>query len=237
MSAIPRRIIASLAGAGCAIVIGATAASAHIHVIPDTTASGADAQLTFRVPSEEPSARTTRVVLSLPQDRPLPSVAVKPVPGWTVSVTEGLLPKPVTVDGTTLTKAPRTITWTASAAAALGPDQYQDFSLAVAPLPSPGELVFPVTQTYSDGTVVRWDQPSPAGRPEPEHPAPEFVVTATAPDPATPAETQTHRTPTPDTSGTADPVARWLAAAALVVAVLGLAGAALGRRRPGAGAA
>lgn len=237
MSAIPHRIIASLAGAGCAIVIGATAASAHVHVIPDTTASGADAQLTFRVPSEEASARTTRVVLSMPQDRPLPSVAVKPVPGWTVSVTEGLLPKPVTVDGTTLTKAPRTITWTASAGAALGPHEYQDFALAVAPLPSPGELVFPVTQTYSDGTVVRWDQPSPAGKPEPEHPAPQFVVTAAAPDPATAAGTQTHGTTTPSTSAAADPVARWLSSAALVVAAFGLAVAALGRRRSGVGAA
>ncbi|HEV7172838.1 YcnI family protein [Pedococcus sp.] len=226
MSAIPRRVITSLSGTAVALVLAATAASAHVHVIPDTTASGADAQLTFRVPSEEPVARTTRVVLTLPQDRPLPSVAVKPLPGWTVSVTEGPLPKPMTVDGTTLTKAPRTITWTASAAAALGPDQYQDFSLAVAPLPSPGELVFPVTQTYSDGTVVQWNQPSPAGKPEPEHPAPAFVVTAAAAD-ATPAQA----TSAVRASGVADPVARWLAGASLVLAVLGLGAVALGRRR------
>lgn len=236
MSAVPRRVIASLSGAGVTLVLAATAASAHVHVIPDTTASGADAQLTFRVPSEEASATTTRVVLSLPQDRPLPSVAVKPVPGWTVSVTEGPLPKPLTVDGTTLTKAPRTITWTASAAAALGPDQYQDFSLAVAPLPSPGELVFPVTQTYSDGTVVHWDQPSPAGKPEPDHPAPAFVVTAAAPDSATGAAAPGQSAATA-TSAPTDLLARWLAGAALVLAALGLGATLLGRRRAAGGVA
>ena len=237
MSAIPRRAIASLSGTAVALVLAATAASAHVHVIPDTTASGADAQLTFRVPSEEPVARTTRVVLTLPQDRPLPSVAVKPLPGWTVSVTEGPLPKPVTVDGTTLTKAPRTITWTASAAAALGPDQYQDFSLAVAPLPSPGELVFPVTQTYSDGTVVQWDQPSPAGKPEPEHPAPAFVVTAAVSDAATADATPAQAPSATRGAGVADPVARWLAGAALVLAGLGLGAVGMGRRRIAGGAA
>ena len=236
MSALPRRVITSLSGTAVALVLAATAASAHVHVIPDTTASGADAQLTFRVPSEEPVARTTRVVLTLPLDRPLPSVAVKPLPGWTVSVTEGPLPKPVTVDGTTLTKAPRTITWTASAAAALGPDQYQDFSLAVAPLPSPGELVFPVTQTYSDGTVVQWNQPSPAGKPEPEHPAPAFVVTAAVPDAAADA-TPAQASSASRASEAADPVARWLAGAALVLAALGLGAVGMGRRRVAGGAA
>jgi uncharacterized protein YcnI len=220
------RVIVAASGVGVAAVLAASAAAAHVHVIPDNTASGGDAQLTFRVPSEEPVAKTTRVVLTLPTDRPLPSVSIKPVPGWTATVTEGPLPKPVVVDGTTLTKAPRTITWTASPASALGPDQYQDFSIAVAPLPSPGELAFPVDQAYSDGTVVHWDQPSPAGKPEPDHPVPAFVVTAAAAD-ASPAPAHV----VSPASSTSDQLARWLAAAALVVAVLGLVGVALGRHR------
>jgi uncharacterized protein YcnI len=229
-------------GVGAAVVLAATVASAHVHVIPDDTASGGDAQLTFRVPSEEPVATTTRVVLTLPQDRPLPSVAIKPLPGWTASVTEGPLPRPVTVDGTTVTRAPRTITWTASPAAALGPDQYQDFSIAVAPLPSPGELIFPVTQIYSDGTVVHWDQPSPAGQPEPEHPAPSFVVTAAAPDTPNPsADDQTRAVTAALARSASDPMARWLGVVALVVALavvaFSLARLLLERRRAAGGAA
>lgn len=233
MSAIPRRTIASLFGTAAALLFVASAASAHVHVIPDTTASGADAQLTFRVPSEEPNAKTTLVELTLPSDRPLASVAVKPVPGWTATVTEGPLPHPITVDGTTLTKAPHTITWTANASAALGPDQYQDFSLSVAPLPSPGALVFPVVQTYSDGTVVHWDQPSPGGKPEPEHPAPSFVVTAAVPDSGSAGQTR----PAVGAASTSDSLARWLSAAALLLGAAALAGVGLGRRTTGAGAA
>jgi hypothetical protein len=37
-------------------------------------------------------------------------------------------------------------------------------------------MVFTATQTYSDGTVVEWDQPTPASGEEPEHPAPTLTI-------------------------------------------------------------
>ena len=44
-----------------------------------------------------------------------------------------------------------------------------------------GSLSLPATQTYSDGTVVKWDQPTPAGGKEPEHPAPTLKLSSTEP--------------------------------------------------------
>jgi uncharacterized protein YcnI len=225
------RLTAIAATAGAALVLGATAASAHVHVIPDNTASGGFAQLTFRVPSEEPVAKTTKVELTLPGDRPLASVAVKPVAGWSVTVTDAPLAKPVTMDGTTLTKAPHVISWTASPAAALAPGQYQEFSIDAGPLPSPGTLTLPVAQSYSDGTVVNWDQTSQDGKPEPEHPAPAFTVTAsTGGGDDAPATSPDAAAPTP-ARPTADPVARWLAGGASAVALIGAATAIMRRRR------
>ena len=40
----------------------------------------------------------------------------------------------------------------------------------------------PATQTYSDGTIVKWDQPTPPGGAEPEHPAPEIALTGAKAD-------------------------------------------------------
>jgi periplasmic copper chaperone A len=239
-----------------ATLVGAGAASAHVHVIPDSTASGSYSQLTFRVPNESPTASTTKIVLTLPQNTPLSSVSTRPVPGWKAVVTDAKLPKPVSVSGTTLTTAPHVVTWTAGPGAAVQPKQYQEFAISAGPLPGPGQIVLPVTQTYSDGTVASWSEPMKAGLPEPEHPAPAFTITAAtgsddgpsaSPSAASPSATSPSATssaaaaPATAASGpvhagtTSDPAARWLAGAALVVALLTAAGLLLGRRRTGAG--
>src|SRR5450756_1729548 len=99
-----------------AAVIGtATSAVAHVGVFPDSTTAGQGAQLTFRVPDESQTASTIRLVVTLPQDRPFTDISTKPMPGWTTTVTDARLPKPVTVGGATITKAPRTVTWPAQA--------------------------------------------------------------------------------------------------------------------------
>lgn len=244
--------------AGVAVVLaGLTvqAAEAHVRVHADSTESGSFSQLTFRVPNEEDGAGTITVQVTLPQDTPFLYVSTKPIPGWTATVAEQPLPTPVSVSGTTVTKAPRTVTWQAQAGTRIEPGQYQDFDISAGPLPAAGTVVLPATQTYSNGTVVAWDQPTPAGGAEPEHPAPELVVTAaaastggtgtnaptstgTATSPATGAATSATggpaavAAPAGAATATSDPVARLLAGAALVVGLAALVLVALRRRRP-----
>lgn len=38
--------------------------------------------------------------------------------------------------------------------------------------------MLPAARTYTDGTVVNWDEKTIAGKKEPEHPAPAFFTTA-----------------------------------------------------------
>ncbi|MGO4804647.1 YcnI family protein [Arthrobacter sp. 2MCAF15] len=167
------------------LAAGAAAASAHVHVDSDDPAAGGYSHLTFNVPNESATAKTSKLEVTLPTETPLTSVSVKPVEGWTAVITIAELPTPVTIAGATVTKAPRTVVWTADAAHQIGPNEYQAFSLSVGVLPEAGTTVtLPATQTYTDGTVVAWDQKALEGQPEPEHPAPSFVTTAADTEPA-----------------------------------------------------
>jgi uncharacterized protein YcnI len=200
-------------------VLGTAAvAQAHVQVRSDTNIVGSDATLTFRIPTESATASTVKVVVTLPSDPPLLSVSPQDVPGWTAAVTLAPLARPVVVGGTTLTKAPHQVTWTATSGG-IPPEQFAELALLVENLPDARQLSFPTEQYYSDGTVVSWDQPHPAGQPEPDHPVPSLQLVLAA------AQT-----------GGGDGVARGLGAAALAVAVLAL-GVAARRARPRPGPA
>ncbi len=231
-------VVAGLATAGLTLLPAATA-SAHVRVTPDNPTSGAFSALTFRVPNESETAGTVKLTVDLPKDTPFLYVSTKPVPGWTAVATTSKLAKPVESYGTTLTKAVSQVTWTADKGVAIGPGQYQEFSISVGPLPAAGTIALPTTQTYSDGEVVAWDQPTPESGEEPEHPAPELVVTAAA------AGTDDHGGASADPSATpaagdattaasassADPVARTLGGVGLVAGLVALVLAALVWRR------
>jgi uncharacterized protein YcnI len=223
---------------------GAAAADAHVSVRADSTAAGSFSQITFRVPNESDSAGTVKLQVQLPSDTPFPSVSAKPVPGWKINVVEAKLPKPVVDEGTTITKAARTITWTAEKGTQIAPGQYQEFSLSAGPLPDPKEISLPAVQTYSDGEVVEWNQPTPASGAEPEHPAPTFtVVAATSSEagaasasPSSAASSASSSAPAENAPAAAsvsgsDTTARALAGLALLVGIVAGAIAALGLRR------
>jgi uncharacterized protein YcnI len=119
--------------------------------------------------------------LSVPTGTPFISVSVKPMDGWAAKITEADLPAPVTVEGVTITKAACPVTWTADAAHEIGQHEYQTFSISVGRLPAAGTTVsLPAAQTYSDGTVVNWNEPEVTGQAEPKNPVPSFVTTAAA---------------------------------------------------------
>lgn len=209
-----RRALGALLGAAALTLGAATAASAHVHVTPTSTAAGSSSLLTFRVPTESDTASTTGLTVDLPSATPFTSVSVQAMPGWTAKVEQGALPKPVTVDGAELTQAPLHVTWTADTDAAVPPGEFQQFTISVSPLPAEGtRVVLPAHQTYSDGTVVDWTDVAAAGAAEPEHPAPELTTTA-----QTAADDDAAAPATPTAAAT-DTVARWLGG---VGAVLGL---------------
>lgn len=203
-------------------LLSAGAASAHVTVNPPTTTAGGYTQLTFRAPNEEPTARFIKLVVNLPAAQPLGSVSTAAIPGWNVSLSKAKLAKPITTDDGTVTEYTSAITWTATAGG-IPPDQYQNFDVSVGPLPGSGTMTFTADQTYSDGTVVHWNQTAKPGAPEPENPAP--VLTLTAAPAAAPATT---------TKDASDGVARGLGIAGIVVGAAGLTAAAIGfrRRRP-----
>ncbi len=229
---------ATTAAATAVLVVAAPlAASAHVHVNPNQAAPGSYTTLTFTVPTESPTAGTVKLEVDLPTKTPFSSVTYQPMPGWTTTVVTQKLATPVKTDDGTVTEAPIRITWTADPGTEVGPGAFEDFVVQAGPVPDTGSVALPVTQTYSDGTVVKWDQPTPASGQEPEHPAPTlYVNTAPPADPetvnsvvtSTPAPAASSPTSNADTIAIALGIAGLaLGAIALVVATL-----ALTRRRP-----
>ena len=221
------------------LAAGAAAASAHVHVDSDDPAAGGYSHLTFNVPNESPTAKTSKLEVTLPTDTPFTSVSVKPIEGWKAEIVTSDLPKPVTIAGATVTKAPSSVVWTADAAHQLGPNEYQAFAISVGVLPDAGTTVtLPTAQTYTDGTVVTWDEKTVEGQEEPEHPAPSFVTTAKDADAsAAPAAATATTAPSAapaaaaSTSGDSGSMAGWFGLAA---GLIGLAAGvtALARTRP-----
>ena len=175
-----RRVITTVSLTAIALVAGAGAASAHVSVNPSDAAAGAEAiKLTFRVPNESPTAGTTAVTVTLPAEHPFAFLSVKSVPGWTVTPNKTTLPTPVTEGDTTIKEAVTSVTWTADAGTQIGPGEFGEFDISAGPVPSDTDsMVFNATQTYSDGSVVEWNEPTPASGEEPEHPAPTLTIGA-----------------------------------------------------------
>jgi uncharacterized protein YcnI len=168
---------------GVLLVWGAGVASAHVTVNPNTAAPGSYTKLTFRVPTESATATTVKLTVKLPTDHPFPSVSVMPVPGWTAKVTKTALNPPVTEGRFNLTEAVSSITWTADDGVGIKLDEFMEFSVSVGPVPDVPSMTFPADQTYSDGSVVSWNEVAKAGSTaELDHPAPVLTIGAATAD-------------------------------------------------------
>ncbi|WP_253851676.1 YcnI family protein [Mycobacterium sp. 1423905.2] len=198
---------------GSAVV--ASPAWAHVRASSDNAVRGAMAMVTFQVPNESTTgAATTGLTVVLPD---VASARAETITGWTVAVDR---------DGGRV----RSVTWSAVPNGGVPMDQFGLFRIALL-LPDTDTVSFPTTQTYSDGTSVKWDQPPSPGGGEPEHPVPLLTLTsgpAAAPH-ASPTATNPHVTPKDQPRSRADNTARWLGGAALIIGAMGT-GLALRRR-------
>ncbi|MEF2978739.1 YcnI family copper-binding membrane protein [Subtercola sp. YIM 133946] len=177
---IARAITAATVTLGLAVGVP-LAASAHVPVTPNQATAGSYATLTFKVPTESATASTVKVEIDFPTDTPFGSISYQPISGWTANVVTSTLATPVTTDDGTITEAPTQITFTADGAAAIAPGQFQQFVVSAGPVPDTGSVMFPVHQTYSDGTVADWVDATPASGVEPENPAPTLYITDAPP--------------------------------------------------------
>jgi len=211
---------------GALAVAMAASASAHVTVNSTDARQGGSGKVTVRVPNESETAGTTKVSLTMPTDLVLRSVKAKPHFGWTFTAPLVKLATPVKQGDKTVTEAVATITWTADKGVSIVPGSFDEFEFTAGQLPTDKKSVsFPATQTYSDATVVNWNEPKVAGAAEPAHPAPALVLL-----PAAGSEKTAAVAVTPAMAGHNDSVARGLGAGAAVVA-LGGVGLGLQRRR------
>lgn len=195
------------------LLTGAGTAAAHVHVDAENAAPGSTAVLEFRVPGEsENGTLTTQFSVALPN---VASARAEVMPGWTSRL-----------DRDTAAGTVRSVTWTAAPNTGISAEQFALFRVSVA-LPDEESISIPSTQTYSDGRVVRWDQPPLPDGGEPEYPAPVLELTGTV------TSGHDHQAPTAAAEAAgpgADDTARWLAGGALVLAA-GAMVLALVRRR------
>lgn len=168
------RIVVLAAVVAATTLMSVGVASAHVTVVPSSAPKGGFQILSFSVPNEE-DANTVAVEITVPTKNPIAFVSVKPMTGWTITTEKTTLAKPVKSGDGTVTEAVSKITWTGGE---IKPGEFDLFTISAGPLPTKGKsIAFPTTQTYSDGEVVTWNQPTPPGGEEPESPVPTLTLT------------------------------------------------------------
>ncbi|BDZ48138.1 hypothetical protein GCM10025867_03790 [Frondihabitans sucicola] len=170
------RVAIVLPLAGALALAAPLAASAHVHVVPEQAPAGDYATLQFKVPTESATASTVKLEVDFPTAQPFTSVSYQPLAGWKVDVVQGTLPKPVATADGTISKAVTKVIWTADAGQGIAPGAFQFFTVSAGAVPDTGKVELPATQTYSDGSVVKWNEATPASGDEPEHPAPTLYI-------------------------------------------------------------
>lgn len=215
------------AAATATLYLGATAAiapaSAHVQASSDDAVRGGMAMVTFHVPNESTKgAATTALTINLSN---VTSVQAETLPGWTAKL-----------DRDSSSGAVRSVTWTAAQNGGIPIDQFGLFRISVK-LPDADTVSFPATQTYADGSVVKWDQQAQAGGDEPSNPAPVLTLSggpmpqahhgnpASTPTPVAEAAPSAQKQRAP-----ADNIARVLGGAALLIGAVGIGTALVIRR-------
>ena len=221
------------AGAALTLAAAPLAASAHVSVIPTSTAAGTYSVLTFSLSHGCEESPTTSLTFDMPEG--IDSVAPTVNPNWAIEKV---------ADGDRTAQ----VVYTAITPLESGYRDTIELSVLL-PEDAAGEtLAFPVLQSCEVGET-NWNQVAEAGEEEPESPAPSIVVTEATGDEhghgAAAAETTTETTTdghaghdaataetTAEGSGASDGVARVLGIGGLIVGVVGIVLAITARRRP-----
>ncbi|MFI4992165.1 MAG: YcnI family protein [Solirubrobacterales bacterium] len=226
------RTTLALLATGSALLAVPSAVQAHISLHPDTIPAGAFATLDVRVPGEQEGAYVRKVDVLFPNG--FTSVDYENVPGWSTHVIESKLAAPVTQDGETINAEVSQIVWTwTGPLGKVNNGQFIQFPLSLAiPTDATGKaLEFRTIQTYSNGLLVHWIDPSLSA----EHPAPRINVTAkggviediagheAGPEAAQTAQSQSTPAQTPAaTKPASSGASKGLGIAALILGALGL---------------
>ena len=212
---------APIAAALAALFVAAPVAAAHVTLNPREGEAGGFGKFDVRVPNENESGDTTKIVMRFPEQ--VISASVQPTPGWQYTVKMAQLDEPIDAEGEQITERIDTVTWSGGA---IRPGEFQEFGLSfqVPEDVEPGTaLRFPAVQTHTNPNEVRrWIGPEDADSPAPtitvlEAPPEEGAAEEATPEPA-PAQTTA--------SGEADEGSDTLSIVALVVGIAAL-GAAL----------
>ncbi len=222
-----QRFIVAGAVAGMVVCAFASPASAHVSIDPPSAPKGSTVKLSFEVPNESATLKTTKVQIVFPAAPDvIPGVSVLAKAGWKFAVATTKLVKPITTDDGTIEEVVSSITWTAdSPAAGIGDGEFGEFTVDADGIPADADqLVFKAVQTFSDGSVERWVDPVTEGGPEADHPTPILKLTE-------PAGEATATTPTTEGSSggttvvstsTKDNSARALGLVGMVLGAAGL---------------
>jgi uncharacterized protein YcnI len=163
---ISRVLIAGAATVALYFSASTAVAWAHVRASSENAVRGGTAIVTFEVPNESNTGTaTTALTVTLPN---VASAVTEAMPGWTSKL-----------DRDAASGTVRSVTWTAAPSGGIQRDQFALFRISVQ-LPDADTVSFPAAQTYSDGSVVKWDQPTLPGGSEPEHPVPVLTLAAGA---------------------------------------------------------
>src|SRR4051812_14598356 len=208
--------------AAVAALAAVPAAWAHVIVNPSSAAAGSFARFDLRVPNEEADVDTTKISVQLPEG--LNSTSFQPKPGWTHTETKVKLATPIQSDDGPVTDRVATVTWSGGK---IAPGEFDEFGFTAQVPDKEGDvLTFPVVQTYSDGTVVRW-----IGSEDADEPAPRVTLTAGAADHHDAATTTASSSSSSDSDTSRANVALVLGAAGLAAGIAALGFVVAGRRR------
>lgn len=219
-------LIATAAGV-LAVPAGAWA---HVSFHPNVLPASSNPTLNIRVPNEETKANAVKVDMQIPPG--FTDISTELPPGWRVQKLTRKLATPVKTSSGTITEEVSELIWSAPKGGGIPPGSFLQFPITTAiPDSAAGQtLSFKVLQTYSNGDIVRWIDPSLADN----HPAPTIDVTPAGgvtldfagmeagPGPLPASLTTPADGKTPAAAKTSNGASKGLGIAALIIGALGL---------------